>query len=262
MKHLAIAVLTVSLLALFSPSDLRAGAGAGTGFQGSAHDFSGKSAGVDQRGGGPVTTGACTFCHTPHKAIQTRLLWNHTLSGNTFQWTDQNKTVGGTNIGPIATTWSGPTKFCLSCHDGSVAIGDIAWFNRQAWNGVAAIDSTKHASGQYNISSPTGIMNGNHPVAHPFPYQGSASTYNGNTTGAATYLPDFALDPTTAGIRLFTDLGTQVVAGPTVGSTGIECTSCHGVHNESTLVQDEPLLRGTKGGSGGNYICMKCHDRN
>jgi hypothetical protein len=188
-------------------------------------------------------------------------LWNHTLSSNTFTWTDQTSTIGGTPLGPIATTWSGPTKFCLSCHDGSVAIGDIAWFNRQAWTGLNAVDSTKHNTGQYNIASPTGSMNGNHPVAHPYPFQQANNTYNGNTTGAATYKADFNTDPTALGIRLFTDLGTQVVAGATAGSTGIECTSCHGVHNETTLVKDEPLLRGTKGGSGGEYICTKCHTR-
>lgn len=234
----------------------------GAGFRNSPHDFSGRSAGTNQRSGGSVKTGECSFCHTPHKAQATRLLWNHTLSTNTFNWSDATATVGGTPLPTINTNWSGPTRFCLSCHDGSVAIGDIAWFNRASWSGGSALDGTKHTSGQFNIASVTGDMKGNHPVAHPYPFQRQPNQYNGVTTGAGTYLPDFNPDPTPLGIRLFSDSTGIVTGSPVAGKTGIECTSCHGVHNEAGLVQDEPLLRGTKGGSNDpNYICMKCHTR-
>ncbi len=102
------------------------------------------------------------------------------------------------------------------------------------------------------------------PVAHPYPYNRAPNTYNSTTTGAQVYVADFAMDPTASGIRLFNDAAGEVTAGPVAGTSGIECTSCHGVHNETGIVQDEPLLRGTKGhakGSPGNYICMKCHTR-
>lgn len=265
MRFRLFAVLALTAVVLM-PWSITAQSGPGTGFTGSPHDFSGKAAGTNQRSGGAVTTGACTFCHTPHKAQATRLLWNHTLSQNTFNWSDATATVGGTPLGPISTSWTGPTRFCLSCHDGSVAIGDIAWFNRQAWTGTSAIDNTKHDTGQYNIASPSGDLKGNHPVAHPYPYQQTANQYNGNTTGAGTYTPDFNADPTSLGIRLFNDSAGIVIAGPVAGRTGIECTSCHGVHNEVGLVFDEPLLRGTKGGTGSggggaSYICTKCHTR-
>ena len=262
--------VAVFLLTLWLAGNAYAGAGAGTGFTGSPHDFSGKNAGTNQRAGTAVTTGGCTFCHTPHKAAQTRLLWNHTLSTNSYGWSDATETTGGTKlqspaIAGGATGWSGPTKFCLSCHDGSVAIGDIAWFNRQAWSAGSAIDSTKHSSGQYNIASTTGDLKGNHPVAFPYPFGKVQNSYNGVTTGAGVYMTDFNTDPTTLGIRLFSDSTGIVVAGTVAGKTGIECTSCHGVHNETGLVYDEPLLRGTKGGSttgpGASYICMKCHTR-
>ena len=268
MKKTFAQFLMVFILVALSTQVVYGGAAAGTGFTGSPHDFSGKNAGIDQRAGTNVTTGACTFCHTPHKAYQTRLLWNHTLSANNFTWSDATATTGGTVLPTIAGGaggWSGPTKFCLSCHDGSVAIGDIAWFNRQAWSGGAAIDSTKHDSGQYNIASVTGDLKGNHPVAFPYPFNKVQNSYNGTTTGAGTYLTDFNSDPTTLGIRLFNDATGIVVASPVAGKTGIECTSCHGVHNETGLVFDEPLLRGTKSGDstgpGASYICMKCHTR-
>ncbi len=251
MRKYAVSVLAIACFAIVA---LQAGSAPGTGFQGSKHDFSGRNA-------GPVTTGACTFCHTPHRALQQPLLWNHRLSANTFNWDAGAVTAGGTHYPTIDTTWKGPTKLCLSCHDGSVAIGDIAWFNKQTWSGTP-IDSTKHDTDVYNIAnSNTGSMTGNHPVAFPYPYQRAQNTYNGTQTGAAVFMQDFNPNPTSLGIRLFNDNAGDVSAGAVAGSTGIECTSCHGVHNETGIVQDSPLLRGTLGGSGGNYICMKCHTR-
>lgn len=261
MKRLQGVLLVAAVAGLLRVTVL-ADVGPGTGFANSPHDFSGRNAGNNQRSGTSVKTGGCTFCHTPHKGQGTRLLWNHTYSANTFTWSDATATVGGTPLPSISTSWTGPSRFCLSCHDGSVAIGDIAWFNRQSWTGGSAIDATKHSSGQYNIASPSGDMKGNHPVAHPYPYQKVANTYNNTTTGAATYLADFNADPTALGIRLFSDATGIVTAGAVAGKTGIECTSCHGVHNENGIVKDEPLLRGTKGGQNdAEYICIKCHTR-
>ena len=232
----------------------------GAGFTDSPHYFSGISA------GGGVTTGGCTFCHTPHRALQQALLWNHTLSSHTFSWDAGEVTAGGTPYPQIDTTWKGPTKLCLSCHDGSVAIGDIAWFNQRAFTGTPLVSAT-HDTDVFNIADPaTGNMTGNHPVAFPYPYlQTTTNTYNGVTTGSNVLVTDFNPDPTALGIRLFNDNAGNVSAGAVPGSTGIECTSCHGVHNERGLVFDVNLLRGTMGGSGtgpgASYICQKCHDR-
>lgn len=229
----------------------------GAGFTGSPHDFSGVVVGSE-------TTGACTFCHTPHRALQQSLLWNHELSSNTFSWEAGAVTAGGTPYPTIDLTWKGPSKLCLSCHDGSVAIGDIAWFNQ---SGPLSLDLTTHDTDVFNIAdAATGAMVGNHPVAFPYPFQQTTTnTFNGVTTGATVFVDDFNPDPTALGIRLFNDNAGVVSAGAVAGSTGIECTSCHGVHNERGLVFGVNLLRGTLGGSasgpGASYICTKCHDR-
>lgn len=229
----------------------------GTGIAGTSHDFSDESANT-------VTVGLCTFCHTPHKAIQTRLLWNHTLSTNTFSW-DVTTTTGGTPYPQIATSWQGPSKFCLSCHDGSVAIGDVAWFRAASRTGANRINADQHDGGPtdpHQIAQGAS-MAGNHPVAHPFPFNGVASTYNGVTTGAAALLSGWKTDPADLGIRLFTQSGTNVSAGTAVGSTGIECSSCHDPHN-GTAVQDVFFLRGRIDGNvtgASGYICLKCHTK-
>ena len=236
----------------------------GAGIAGTPHDFSGYSAGTNQRSGTLVTTGACVFCHTPHKGYRTRLLWNHSHPPADYTWGNYTVTAGGTPLPTVQSTWEGPTVFCLSCHDGTVARGDIAWFNRQSWTGGNALDTSRVNIGAVsNPFSLTEFMHGmigtNHPVAVPYPYLQARNTYNGVTTGAGVPLADYRADPTPLGIRLFNNpSGQEVIAGPASGRTGIECTSCHGPHNERGVVVDKPFLRGFNGGGPGN-LCNKCH---
>ena len=112
--------LPLGLLVAIALVSANAFAAPGDGIEGSEHDFSGI---------GSPPTGLCTFCHTPHKAQTTALLWNHTLSSNSFSW-DDPATTGGTDYPSFSgDSYKGPTAKCLSCHDGSVAVGDIGWWN-------------------------------------------------------------------------------------------------------------------------------------
>lgn len=253
-KQKAATTPMVSLLLIYLLASLaRAGSAPGTGIAGSTHDFSGRTA-------GNTTTGTCTFCHTPHRATKTRLAWNHTLPARDYTWgPDYTVTDGGTPLPTIRQDWLGPTRFCLSCHDGSVAIGDIAWYNKQSWTGANAIDQTKatsHGAGPgFTIEDFMKDMIGNHPVAAPYPYLRARNTYNGVTTGTGVRMDRFAPDPTASSsgrIRLFRNVGGTVLAGAVAGNTGIECATCHGVHNEAGVVQKSPLLRS-------NDICKECH---
>lgn len=224
----------------------------GTGIVDSPHDFS-------QRLAGETETGACTFCHTPHRGSRTPLAWNHTLPSTSYTWSDCTVTSGGTPLPAIGSAWGGPTKFCLSCHDGSVAVGDIGWFDGRSWTGSRAVVNRKEQGDRSQIPKSARDLIGNHPVAAPYPFLQAKNTYNGVTTGTRVRLGDFNPDPTALGIRLFRNpAGQQVSAGASAGETGIECTSCHGVHNEKGVVVDRPLLRGTNAGDGGN-LCKKCH---
>jgi hypothetical protein len=95
----------------------------------------------------------------------------------------------------------------------------------------------------------------------PYPYNGSVSTYNASTNGSAITLSEFVATPETSGIRLFNDAAGNgvIIAGALPGKTGIECTSCHDIHNGAT-VKDQLLLRGMMGGTAAaGYICTKCH---
>lgn len=237
---------------------------AGGGLATTPHDFT-------QAGYSPgAAVGLCTFCHTPHKGQSTALLWNHTYSANTFDWSDTETTQSGTTLASFSSTWKGPSPKCLSCHDGSVAVGDVKWFDAQAQTiSVTAADLTggKITNTAYVVGS-GGDMAGNHPVVVPFPGVGTKN-FNGTSTGANAVSNEWVTDPTANGIVLFkASDGTaapasvsRVTASP--GGTdnlGIECASCHDPHNK--LSQDIYFLRGKlTGNSGGasGYICLKCH---
>lgn len=238
----------------------------GTGIEGTAHDF------IDEAAADGNTVGLCTFCHTPHRAYSTRLLWNHTLSAETYSWSDVDQTTGGTDLPTFDASWQGVSKNCLSCHDGTVAIGDVAWFEETLNPELSdhqhsdPLDPAKITAGNTNDpATPVddGDLAGNHPVAVPFPLNDAPNTYNGITNGALAAASGWDPDPESQGIRLFNDDGTgQVTAGSVAGQTGIECSSCHDPHNGGQVL-DDFFLRGelTGTGNGDDYICQMCHNK-
>ncbi len=258
MKATQFILILVAILVL--PAAISWGAAPGdpgTGLLSTAHDFSNKS--VTGGNSETFTTGLCAFCHTPHRAISTLLLWNHTLSTATYSW-DVPKTTAGTDF-PTFTgdTYKGPTAKCLSCHDGSVAIGDVAWFGEG--KPAAPLDTTQHTwPDPFNVGATGGIvgsMKGNHPVAMPYPYQNLPNTYNGVTTGSFIVPLEWQSTPLTP-VRIFNDDGSgNITAGPVTAKTGIECSSCHDPHNKASV--DDFFLRGMIGGNDTTYICLKCH---
>ncbi len=105
-------------------------------------------------------------------------------------------------------------------------------------------------------------MQGNHPVAMPYPYGGKANKYNGVTNGLNTPTGDFSQFQTTpvAPVRIYTDVngdGKVIQAGATAGQSGMECSSCHDPHNK--INKDVYFLLGSLSGNDTDYICLKCH---
>ena len=88
-------------------------------------------------------------------------------------------------------------------------------------------------------------MSKTHPVAMPYPLNGASNIYNFVANGPNIESTEWVADPmATNKIRLFKDDGTgNIIAGVDAGKTGIECTSCHDVHN-GARVKDVMLLTG------------------
>jgi predicted CXXCH cytochrome family protein len=182
---------------------------------GTSHDFTGQGAASE-----------CVTCHVPHGSTAGALLWNHTLSSNTLTFGAGASTVAGTSLPTDIGSSPGTSSFCLSCHDGSVAVGDMTVGTD--W-GASVITGSAVIGTNGNIA-------GNHPVEIPYPDQAGA-TYDSITTGA----DPAGYQPSPTGVKIF---------GTTAGAKGMGCASCHNPHDGT----NNPFLRVAAGS-----LCSSCH---
>lgn len=136
----------------------------------------------------------CVFCHTPHNAAPLSPLWNKEL-GPRFYTVYTSPTM---HAGPLAQP-SGPTKLCLSCHDGTIAMGAVL----NPAGGIAMTGGGFFPSG--SLSSFGLDLSGHHPVS--FPYSDA--------------LPNPELAPTPP---------VDLVFG---GTDEVHCTTCHDPHDDT-----------------------------
>ena len=61
----------------------------------------------------------CIFCHTPHNAVPMQPLWNRNMPVSAYRVYSSSSLVSA----PGQPT--GSSKLCLSCHDGTIALGSI-----------------------------------------------------------------------------------------------------------------------------------------
>jgi predicted CXXCH cytochrome family protein len=160
-------------------------------------------------------TEVCIFCHTPHHATGDGALWNHAMSGATYQ--------PYTSLSMKATVGqpTGSSRLCLSCHDGTVALGSV-----QSRSSMIAMND-----GMLPSTSPDFVgtdLTTTHPVS--FTYNNSLAVADGNLVYPNALPPEVQLD----------------------NSGQMQCTSCHDPHNDqygNFLVQDN-----SKAG-----LCLNCH---
>ena len=88
---------------------------------GTKHNLSSSGPGVYRATG---ETRICIFCHTPHNATAMTPLWNKDLEPQSYQVYASPTLKVAQKIGAIPQP-TGPTKLCLSCHDGTIALGAV-----------------------------------------------------------------------------------------------------------------------------------------
>lgn len=76
----------------------------------------------------PTETEVCKFCHIPHSAVANEPLWGRQLSEFQPYETAPLRSNGESAPAPQP---DGSSRLCLSCHDGTVALGDIGGKSRQ-----------------------------------------------------------------------------------------------------------------------------------
>ncbi len=169
------------------------------------------------RGGLPP----CLFCHAPHSSSgQAYALWSEKLSTATYS------TYTGTTNPTLQPSIGSASNLCLSCHDGTVAIGQTTPYGRI------------RMSGQMNPEDITGTSL---QSVHPFNFQ----------------LP---LDPNTPNVIPSVIAGTGT-ADPAVKLVkgNVECTTCHEPHNQFIDNTSQAFLVTDNTNSA---LCMACHVSN
>ena len=136
-------------------------------------------------------TRICIFCHTPHNAAPSTPLWNREITP--FNYTLYSSTTLVAR--PLQPT--GPSRLCLSCHDGMIALGKVLRPS-QGINMTGEITSLRASYIGTNLSD-------DHPIS--FSYYSALP----NSELAATVPSDLL----------------------TYGNGIIECTTCHDPHDDS-----------------------------
>ena len=157
----------------------------------------------------------CIFCHTPHGASATDgPLWNHQMSTAVY------KPYSSATLKAVVGQPNGSSRLCLSCHDGTIALGLVG-----SRVGGIAMNSTAMPSGINNVGTD---LSGDHPVS--FTYDSALATAKGGLRDPGTLPPEITLDK----------------------NSRLQCTACHDPHNNqygNFLVMDNT----------GSKLCISCH---
>lgn len=157
----------------------------------------------------------CVFCHTPHGSRTTAPLWNRRDS-SAFYTPYDSATMTAKPGQP-----TGSSKLCLSCHDGTIALGDLVSEDMP----IAMSGSPVMPHGTSLIGTD---LRDDHPIS--FPYSESLSGSDGDLASPGAWDPAIKLD----------EYGM------------LQCTTCHDPHDAEWgkfLVMENSRAR----------LCRECH---
>ncbi len=206
-------------------------AAAQTGVRNTKHNMSSTKAVNTVRA--TTETEICAFCHTPHSGKSDAPLWNRNYSAATYTLYTSPALQGSTGQP------NGFSKLCLSCHDGTIALGAV--LNGPPTSPTGSITMTGvNAQGQLNAGASnvgTSLTN-DHPIS--FIYDLTVRNNDGELLAPASL--------STTPLRLF--------AGATSVANTMQCSTCHDPHTD--VLPD--FLRQSPRGQAAN-LCITCHTK-
>jgi len=171
----------------------------------------------------------CVFCHTPHGATNSPgvPLWNRQLSQQTYTTYTSSSLDAETIAGQLAQP-AGSSKLCLSCHDGSLAIGTVNVLGGQqdvtiGMTGTGAGGVIPPGSGtQTGFTRDLGIdLTNDHPIS--LTYDTTLANMDGELRDPAA---ESHIDIRQPSVRPSVPLE---ATGP-IGEGQLQCASCHDPH--------------------------------
>lgn len=203
----------------------------------------------------------CVFCHTPHGAseIPAAPLWNRQLSGATYT----PYTSTSIDARDISAEPGGSSKLCLSCHDGTLAIGSVNVANGQLnptieLTGTAPGGTMPEGSGALSgFTRRLGVdLSNDHPIS--FTYDSTLAVTDGELRDPTV---EAHIQTRAPGVKPLVPLEADRV----------ECVSCHDPHVRDTDITKNikflRLNRFQEGLPGGAFseindiVCLACHDK-
>ncbi|MHC5054552.1 MAG: cytochrome c3 family protein [Planctomycetota bacterium] len=163
----------------------------------------------------------CVFCHTPHTGAPSAPIWNRDSSGVTY------KLYASSTMRGVPRQPEGRSRFCLSCHDGTVAVGVV----RRRPSGAAEMHGFESGGALMRLAGrPTNLgtdLSDDHPIMVDYDEAAGA----GEEFAPRSTLPrEFRLK----------DRST------------VECTTCHNPHRD----EFRPFLVADNTDSA---LCGTCH---
>jgi len=202
--------------------------------KGSPHDISG--------GTGEI----CIYCHTPHNAAIAIPLWNRVnpSPGEFTLYKTSNTLTNATKASTLSE--DSISLFCMSCHDGSIALSAVVNANDEANNGMAnpAVNSTAGALAATNPKNLKKDLSNTHPIGFNYvTAQGEDSGLREAGAVLTLFKSKDAADGKTTSQNFLYGSNYQT----------FECASCHRVHDPGTSTN---FLRIENEQSD---LCLACH---
>ena len=263
----------------------------GKGIVGSVHDLSGRSGGVTGYNVSDPGQRICAFCHSPHHSANTNSepsatlafldgtdtgttyaiyapLWSRDMSKQIAPTPYQSQTFNPTALGKPYDPLIGPSRLCLTCHDGVIALD--SYYGNTATKAVTTGDAFNGPMGgggtkSIGIGASNGLSN-DHPIGMRY------SDFRGNKDENQT--PYELMDPATnfvdtANNKTNWTVQSVLYSDPqdkTNVKDFVTCASCHDVHNGNAVGNKAPAggMRGflLYGSQVNSAFCLTCHDKN
>ncbi len=161
-------------------------------------------------------TEICLFCHTPHNSRPVAPLWNRNDPGLTYTLYTSSM------LNALPGQPDGTTILCLSCHDGTVALGSVL-------SRPTTINMSTGTFMPAGVSNLTKNLRNDHPVS--FIYNAALAAVDGQLRDPSTIPPPVELK-----------------------SGKVQCTSCHDPHKN---IYSDFLVATSQNSN----LCNSCHQR-
>lgn len=156
----------------------------------------------------------CIFCHASHNTTPNAPLWNRSASGAIYT------PYTSTTLKSAPGQPNGSSLLCLSCHDGTIALGNVLSGSITMANGVTTMPAGPGLIGT--------DLSDDHPIS--FAFTAALAAQRGELASPATLTGRVKLDKTGQ----------------------IQCSTCHDAHNDAN---GKFLVLSNRGSA----ICETCH---